>query len=111
MVYETDTVIMFVVVFFLMIRRPPRSTLFPYTTLFRSNVKYAGFGCIASDNNVIGRRYKAIILNRVVKLTWYAKPLHFRNPSYAARSNAVRNGLVLLKENYFCSSLCCSICS
>src|SRR3712207_7805097 len=25
------------VVFFLMIRRPPRSTLFPYTTLFRSD--------------------------------------------------------------------------
>src|SRR2546421_12572099 len=25
--------------FFLMIRRPPRSTLFPYTTLFRSVVK------------------------------------------------------------------------
>src|SRR5260370_7475930 len=28
---------MFLVVFFLMIRRPPRSTLFPYTTLFRSS--------------------------------------------------------------------------
>src|SRR2546422_2427717 len=27
--------------FFLMIRRPPRSTLFPYTTLFRSLVKDA----------------------------------------------------------------------
>src|SRR3712207_7679713 len=26
----------FIVFFFLMIRRPPRSTLFPYTTLFRS---------------------------------------------------------------------------
>src|SRR2546427_1494838 len=26
--------------FFLMIRRPPRSTLFPYTTLFRSNDVY-----------------------------------------------------------------------
>src|SRR3712207_7506843 len=26
-------------VFFLMIRRPPRSTLFPYTTLFRSVVE------------------------------------------------------------------------
>src|SRR3990167_6958135 len=26
------------VFFFLMIRRPPRSTLFPYTTLFRSNL-------------------------------------------------------------------------
>ena len=28
--------IYFVFFFFLMIRRPPRSTLFPYTTLFRS---------------------------------------------------------------------------
>src|ERR1041385_9493861 len=27
------------VVFFLMIRRPPRSTLFPYTTLFRSGMR------------------------------------------------------------------------
>src|SRR3712207_6938860 len=27
---------MFCILFFLMIRRPPRSTLFPYTTLFRS---------------------------------------------------------------------------
>src|SRR3712207_8924305 len=32
--------------FFLMIRRPPRSTLFPYTTLFRSrgSPKLADFG-------------------------------------------------------------------
>src|SRR3712207_8904649 len=28
-----------VVFFFLMIRRPPRSTLFPYTTLFRSTAR------------------------------------------------------------------------
>src|SRR3712207_8824663 len=28
--------------FFLMIRRPPRSTLFPYTTLFRSRCVYYG---------------------------------------------------------------------
>src|SRR3712207_7838683 len=27
--------------FFLMIRRPPRSTLFPYTTLFRSSLRAA----------------------------------------------------------------------
>src|SRR5258708_24612539 len=27
--------------FFLMIRRPPRSTLFPYTTLFRSEIRAA----------------------------------------------------------------------
>src|SRR3712207_6781120 len=30
--------------FFLMIRRPPRSTLFPYTTLFRSAVTGADLG-------------------------------------------------------------------
>src|SRR3712207_8449604 len=29
--------------FFLMIRRPPRSTLFPYTTLFRSPDRGAGW--------------------------------------------------------------------
>src|SRR5690606_8857712 len=34
--------------FFFMIRRPPRSTLFPYTTLFRSNV-HNGYGAILSD--------------------------------------------------------------
>src|SRR2546430_7495344 len=32
------------VFFFLMIRRPPRSTLFPYTTLFRSALIYCSSG-------------------------------------------------------------------
>src|SRR3989454_5494847 len=32
----------FFIFFFLMIRRPPRSTLFPYTTLFRSLVVIMG---------------------------------------------------------------------
>src|SRR3712207_8136975 len=36
--------ILFCLLFFLMIRRPPRSTLFPYTTLFRST----GLGARAS---------------------------------------------------------------
>src|SRR5690242_21395445 len=37
--------------FFLMIRRPPRSTLFPYTTLFRS--------CEAQLREFVGRSYLA----------------------------------------------------
>src|SRR3712207_8695147 len=37
------------VFFFLMIRRPPRSTLFPYTTLFRSqDVIWVGGGSVAN---------------------------------------------------------------
>src|SRR5258708_31005024 len=38
----------FICFFFLMIRRPPRSTLFPYTTLFRSQ-----FFVIANDGNLL----------------------------------------------------------
>ena len=37
--------------FFLMIRRPPRSTLFPYTTLFRSNSNALGSGIIVDKDN------------------------------------------------------------
>src|SRR5438876_5766208 len=36
------SMICFVSFFFLMLRRPPRSTLFPYTTLFRSRFRAAG---------------------------------------------------------------------
>src|SRR3712207_9402065 len=35
-------VMLFCCFFFLMIRRPPRSTLFPYTTLFRSDARGLG---------------------------------------------------------------------
>src|SRR5438445_13680683 len=35
-IYLSFPVVLYVFVFFLMIRRPRRSTLFPYTTLFRS---------------------------------------------------------------------------
>src|SRR5690348_17716332 len=31
-----------------MIRRPPRSTLFPYTTLFRSHSSEIGLSCVSS---------------------------------------------------------------
>src|SRR5258708_14705643 len=36
LVYCYEVALLFLFFFFLMIRRPPRSTLFPYTTLFRS---------------------------------------------------------------------------
>src|SRR5438874_7850743 len=47
---EPTVFVLFVFFFFLMIRRPPRSTLFPYTTLFRSG----GEGGVA-DAEVIER--------------------------------------------------------
>src|SRR5256884_9489444 len=51
--------ILFLFFFFLMIRRPPRSTLFPYTTLFRSIVgrrasgRRVGSGSGAADGRAI----------------------------------------------------------
>src|SRR3712207_8246926 len=46
-------------VFFLMIRRPPRSTLFPYTTLFRSRHSFRRQGreaCQVENRDLLGGR-------------------------------------------------------
>src|SRR3712207_8694568 len=40
------------VFFFLMIRRPPRSTLFPYTTLFRSARRHVDEGAVREHGRV-----------------------------------------------------------
>src|SRR2546430_12002144 len=48
--------------FFLMIRRPPRSTLFPYTTLFRSvDVSRRFFDLVSSE-----QRFAEIVLRFVI---------------------------------------------
>src|SRR5258708_38949676 len=46
--YYTFGFITVLLIFFLMIRRPPRSTLFPYTTLFRSSHVTAGIGPVGN---------------------------------------------------------------
>src|SRR5215204_6908175 len=43
------------VVFFLMIRRPPRSTLFPYTTLFRSRRDALRYSSVAMVGLAVGK--------------------------------------------------------
>src|SRR2546426_6314843 len=52
---------MVVFFFFLMIRRPPRSTLFPYTTLFRSEPEAGGdrgLHVIAQEMDVAADRHR-----------------------------------------------------
>src|SRR2546429_7048196 len=44
--------------FFLMIRRPPRSTLFPYTTLFRSRIPQPRRGPIRGWPSLLSRGSK-----------------------------------------------------
>src|SRR2546429_1321557 len=51
--------------FFLMIRRPPRSTLFPYTTLFRSwNAQRAGQAHVVDERLVEIHADVEIVLGR-----------------------------------------------
>src|SRR5256885_10446960 len=52
--------------FFLMIRRPPRSTLFPYTTLFRSRIRF--LDVIESLHQIDIRFPAPIAADRVGKL-------------------------------------------
>ena len=47
-----DFVFLTLFFFFLMIRRPPRSTLFPYTTLFRSELGGSGTPYIDFSNDM-----------------------------------------------------------
>src|SRR5205823_11989574 len=53
--------------FFLLIRRPPRSTLFPYTTLFRSSLPLASCDCWrasvakSAPSRICERRISALI--------------------------------------------------
>src|SRR5438876_6969141 len=49
-----------------MIRRPPRSTLFPYTTLFRS-VQRNGAFYILSNNHVLARSDSAAIGDDIIQ--------------------------------------------
>src|SRR3712207_8479876 len=44
--------------FFLMIRRPPRSTLFPYTTLFRSDYEYEDTPAV--EETTLARFFRAV---------------------------------------------------
>src|SRR2546430_3712689 len=52
--------------FFLMIRRPPRSTLFPYTTLFRSRTRYENFAA----KQLAGRGYEFFLPFYLCKRRW-----------------------------------------
>src|ERR1035441_11131715 len=49
--------------FFLMIRRPPRSTLFPYTTLLRSGLGFDGGGRAAVDRDARGGDGRSVLVD------------------------------------------------
>src|SRR3989441_11761183 len=67
-----------------MIRRPPRSTLFPYTTLFRSQIRVELRLCHGAISNAIG-----------VPPKWFRPPYGFRNPWVIPAARELGYGTVM----------------
>src|SRR5258708_24968915 len=73
--------------FFLMIRRPPRSTLFPYTTLFRSSVQ-------------IGRELGNALVTELGSLPEFLAPLSAGDREDLCRRAALRLGREARSEEH-----------
>src|ERR1035437_9589916 len=79
-----------------MIRRPPRSTLFPYTTLFRSIVHKGQIICKLDENNVLpqvrqfrSEEHTSELQSRqylVCRLLLEKKPEHWSCPTRCGRA-------------------------
>src|SRR2546430_9690818 len=88
-----------------MIRRPPRSTLFPYTTLFRSFLELERIICIHGNTNF---RQPGII-NNLNFMQWFSIPVwssdHLRSEEHTSelqsQSNLVCRLLLEKKKKHY----------
>src|SRR5438270_2265779 len=81
-----------------MIRRPPRSTLFPYTTLFRS------------DNSITGSQAKAAAMAVALRSEEWLEEMRFRRSEehtseLQSQSNLVCRLLLEKKKNFRITTL------
>src|SRR2546430_9067822 len=80
--------------FFLMIRRPPRSTLFPYTTLFRSHADRARERFSFTGRDAAGRAHQE---KEVIR--WPASRSEEHTSELQSQSNLVCRLLLEKKKN------------
>src|SRR3712207_7155699 len=83
-----------------MIRRPPRSTLFPYTTLFRSRV--ASYGEVDPGN----ARMRSLLSNTVRRgawrLLWVPPSLDYYAPGGDRKSTRLNSSHANISYAVFC---------
>src|SRR2546422_2021904 len=93
--------------FFLMIRRPPRSTLFPYTTLFRSRTRARR---LQTSSRCRGRRQR--LERSAPTKTDTLKPgrSEEHTSELQSRLHLVCRLLLEKKKNYLCAFLFVSVC-
>src|SRR5437762_8775302 len=100
-----DVLILFIF-FFLLIRRPPRSTLFPYTTLFRSPIKSWNF--VSVECHFLNLCSRKLILYRPDRKSTRLNSSH-RCISYAVfclkkkknTNTCLRDSIRNVKEQFF----------
>src|SRR6266404_2519817 len=100
----------FFLFFFLMIRRPPRSTLFPYTTLFRSPGRIVIRGELATASCACDHRARArgetqSIRNSTEIVGWETRPIGGEAPRTVPR-RAISGYLLLASGYLFCPYFC-----
>src|SRR5256885_16461113 len=76
-----------------MIRRPPRSTLFPYTTLFRS---VPLLFVMVLPGPILGRLTEQLGREEGRPVLWWSVPLHGRGAIYLFGAIALGLGLLAL---------------
>src|SRR5256885_4789454 len=91
-----------------MIRRPPRSTLFPYTTLFRSRHEYLTLGEAAVRHRPILAEYSAGLLDQMIAVvtasTVTAYALYTMSPETVAdrKSTRLNSSHLVISYAVFC---------
>src|SRR5256885_12946851 len=98
--------------FFLMIRRPPRSTLFPYTTLFRSleRASDAGVGRVIRRRLPLERRRQILVAVHDRAVDQLPVPRVFRSEEHTSEPqspcNLVCRLLLEKKKKRLYNSIC-----
>src|SRR5256885_12468585 len=84
--------------FFLMIRRPPRSTLFPYTTLFRSHRHV-----FAEHRDLLDQSFEVVVAFRLERLLERIEVQHQRvGPDQDRKSTRLNSSHLVISYAVFC---------
>src|SRR6202453_1188515 len=103
-----------IVFFFLMIRRPPRSTLFPYTTLFRSSNTFATklllcLSCKATTTSVCPDRKSTRLNSSHLRISYAVFCLKKKQQKNKTARKATKS-LLLTRRHSVHSCATCELC-
>src|SRR3712207_8239683 len=82
-----------------MIRRPPRSTLFPYTTLFRSNIHTAIIGLEIIVTIVVKN---LSIVDACVHARWRRQSIRYKSKTQDRKSTRLNSSHANISYAVFC---------